>query len=266
MPWPKHCWRPEIVNGTGGSQWCRAVAKRSSCVLLRSRDYRLFCRVSLTYVSGGSAHLTCKLVSVPDLFWRGRRKNLDAVNRLDDLFQGMCSVHGLRFSRLVQPAKRVRKGRAIRFLLGDLARKLPNFRTSHSWHVVRSLADECQPDEAEDSQRVLSGVQDRAGDGVDAPALVSVCSRLSARASCCSAFSASRAFRAGVVALAANRLYRAASRWWNSTNSDFRTTMHPQNKARGTPVQSLARLLPGEWTAEHGDQHSLTCGVPADRN
>ena len=246
MPWPKHCWRPETVNGTGGSQWCHAVAKRSSCVLLRSRNYRLFCRVSLTYVSVGSTHLTCKLVSVPHLFWCGRRKNLDAVNRLDDLFQGTCSAHGLRFSRLVQPAKRVRKRRAIRLLLGDVARKLADFSTSHSGHVVRSLADECQPDEAEVSQGVLSGVQERAGDRVDAPALVSVCFRLSARASCCLAFSASRAFRAGVVVLAANRLYRAASRWWNSRKSDFRTTIIHKQSGRNScpePRPSAARRV-----------------------
>src|ERR1051326_7004866 len=49
----------------------------------------------------------------------------------------------------------------------------PRFSTSHSRHIVRSLADECQPEKAEGSQGVLSGVQERAGDGEPAPALVS---------------------------------------------------------------------------------------------
>jgi hypothetical protein len=150
---------------------CGRNAKLLCIARLAQLPFILPCVANLCF--DGSAHFTCKLVSVPNLFWRGRRKNLDAVNRLDDLFQGTFSVHGLRFNRLVQPAKRVMKRRAIRPLLGDLASKLPDFCTSHSRHVVRSLADECQPDEAEGSQGVLSGVQERAGDRVDAPALVS---------------------------------------------------------------------------------------------
>ena len=114
MPWPKHCWRPETVNGTGGSQWCHAVAKRSSCCIatLARLPFILPCVANLCLRRLSPSHMQAG--KRPNLFWRGRRKNLDAVNRLDNLFQGTCSVHGLRFSRSLQPAKRVRKRRAIR--------------------------------------------------------------------------------------------------------------------------------------------------------
>ena len=196
----------------------------------------------------GLPHFTGEPVSVPYFFGEGRRESLITVNRLCDVFQGALCVGVPRCSRFMQPTKRIGKRRATGLLLSDALSKLTNSGTSHSRHLLRLLGDECQPDEAEGSR--YAERLSTARRGAFRPASARPPSaRVSARSSCSLAFLASPVFRAGVVVFAAKRLYRAASRWWNSTKSDFRTTIHPQTKraellSRAPPVWLPASASP----------------------